>query len=251
MKTLQVSLKNRNGHTLRGFATIPDVSEKVPCVLLLHGFAGNSYGYKGLNTRIARDLANYGIACVRFDFYGNGESDGEFEDFTFTGLYEDTEDMFTWMREQSFVNPEKLYLSGHSMGGYVAASCAPQINPKGLLLLCPGAGMWFGCTQQANAVLESGQDWVDIEGLKYKMDFNYDMANHPNPFEEAKGYDGPVFIIRASDDQLVDNQTLEAYAKCYCEPVIMVTDDGGHNFTSLPVRHTLTKAMIEFIKKHS
>lgn len=250
MKTLQVSFENRAGHTLRGFATLPDGVEHSPCVLLLHGFTGNAYGHKGLNTRIARALAAEGIACVRFDFYGNGESDGEFEDMTFTGLYEDTEDMFAWMRSQSFVDPDRLYLAGQSMGGYVAASCAPKIDPTGLLLLCPGAGMWFGCAQRAQAVTDMGQDWVDMEGLKYQMSFNYDMAEHPVPFEEAKGYHGPVFIVRASDDQLVDERTMMTYAQCYDQVQTMTTDGGGHNFASIPVRQALTKAMAEFVKSH-
>lgn len=249
MNTLQVSFKNRNGHTLRGFATVPDGVEKAPCVLLLHGFSGCAYGHKGVSTRIARDLAAAGIACVRFDFYGNGESDGEFEDCTFTGFYEDTEDMFAWMGQQAFADPNALYLSGQSMGGYIAASCAPKLNPRGLLLLCPGAGMWFGCAQRADSVKEHGSDWVDMEGLKYMMSFNYDMASHPIPFEEAKGYNGPALLIRASDDTLVDENTLQTYATCYKNPVTLTTDGGGHNFASIPARQAVSKAMITFIKQ--
>ena len=251
MKIQQISMVNRAGHTLRGIATLPDSPEKAPGVLLLHGFTGNVYGYKGLNTRIARSLADAGIGCVRFDFYGNGESDGEFEDFTFTGLYEDAEDMFTWMKEQSFADPEQLYLAGQSMGGYVAASCGPKLNPSGLILLCPGAGMWFGAAQRADAVVEKGQDWFDMEGLKYKMAFNYDMASHPAPFEEAKGYNGPALIVRASDDKLVDERTCAEYAQCYVQPELVTTEGGGHNFISIPVRKAVTDAMIAFIKKHA
>lgn len=251
MKILQVSMTNRAEHTLRGIVTLPDSLEKVPCVLLLHGFTGNVYGYKGLNTRIARSLAEAGIGCVRFDFYGNGESDGEFEDCTFTGLCEDAQDMFFWMKEQPFADPDRLYLSGQSMGGYIAASCAPQLNPNGLILLCPGAGMWFGSAQRADAVVEKGQDWYDMEGLKYKMAFNYDMASHPAPFEEASGYNGPVLIIRASDDKLVDENTCESYAQCYTQPQRITTEGGGHNFTSIPVRKAVTDAMIAFVKKHN
>ncbi len=250
MRTIQTSFVNRAGHTLRGIVTLPDQQGKVPCVLLLHGFTGNLYGYKGLNTRIARTLANAGIGCVRFDFYGNGESDGEFEDMRFTGLYEDTEDMFNWMRQQDFADPDRLYLSGQSMGGYVAASCAPKIQPTGLLLLCPGGGMWFGCGQRAQQLKDQGKDWVDMEGLRYEMSFNFDMASHPMPFEEAKGYDGPTFIARASDDKLVDDRSVEAYAACYREPVLLTTEGGGHNFASIPAREVLTEAMISFIEKH-
>ncbi len=212
---------------------------------------GSVAGYKGLNIRIARDLADAGIGCARFDFYGNGESDGEFQDMTFSGLYEDTEDMFAWMKKQPFADPDRCYLSGQSMGGYVAASCAPKIQPRGLLLLCPGSGMWFGCAQRADAVTKSGKSWFDMEGLRYEMAFNYDMAGHPNPYEEAKGYDGPVLLIRADDDKIADEASFQEYVKCYQEPEIMTTENGGHNFTSVPVRNALTNAMAAFIVKHN
>ena len=58
--------------------------------------------------------------------------------------------------------------------------------------MCPGAGMWYGCARRADMVTQSGKDYADLEGLVYKMAFNYNMAAHPDPFEEAKGYNGPV-----------------------------------------------------------
>lgn len=248
LKTIQISMLNRNGKTLRGIATIPDGNGPFPCVLFLHGFGGNIYGYKGLNTRIARDLAEAGTACVRFDFYGNGESEGEFEDMTFSGLYEDAEDMFVWIAQQNFADPERLYLSGQSMGGYVAASCAPKLKPRGLMLLCPGASMWYGAAQRADAVTAQGQDWFDFEGLKYKMAFNYDLATHPSPYDEATGYDGPVLIIRAADDKMVDDTVCQSYARCYDQVEILTTESGGHNFVSIPMRKAVTDAMIAFVK---
>ena len=141
MRTLQAAFENRNGHTLRGIVTLPDTEEKVPMVLLLHGFSGNLYGYKGLNTRIARALANAGIGCARFDFYGNGESDGEFQDMRFTGLYEDAEDMFSWMQSQPYADATRCWLSGQSMGGYVAASTAPSDAAVFSSLLTPAAAV--------------------------------------------------------------------------------------------------------------
>ena len=43
MKTLQVSMENRVGCTLRGIVTLPETNEPVPFVLNLHGFA-HAYG---------------------------------------------------------------------------------------------------------------------------------------------------------------------------------------------------------------
>ena len=75
MKTIQAEIKNRKGNTLRGIVTLPGEG-RYPAVLNLHGFGGNMSGYKALHVSMARELAAAGIGCVRFDFYGNGESDG-------------------------------------------------------------------------------------------------------------------------------------------------------------------------------
>ena len=38
------------------------------------------------------------------------------------------------------------------------------------------------------------------------------MTKHPDPFTEAKGYNGPVMLIRADADQ-VDEETCLRYAQ--------------------------------------
>lgn len=247
MKILQVQFKNRNGHTLRGIVTLPDTEGKVPFVVHLHGFAGSCSGYKSMYTHLSRALAAQGIGSARFDFYGNGESDGEFEDMSFDGLHTDAQDIFAWAAEQPYVDSEKLFLSGQSMGGYIAASCAPVIQPHGLILLCPGAGMWFGCAQRADGIMQTGKDYADMEGLCYKMAFNYEMAKHPDPFTEAKGYNGPVLLLRADDDRLVDEGTCNRYAQVYTAPDVD-TIAGGHNFATLAARATVEKKTAAFIK---
>ena len=100
MKILQVQFQNRNGHTLRGIVTLPDTEGKVPFVVHLHGFAGSCSGYKSMYTHLSRALAAQGIGSARFDFYGNGESDGEFEDMSFDGLHTDAQDIFAWAAQQ-------------------------------------------------------------------------------------------------------------------------------------------------------
>ena len=51
-------------------------------------------------------------------------------------------------------------------------------------------------------------------------------------------------IARASDDKLVDERSLKAYAACYRDPETLITESGGYNFSSL------TEAMIYFVKAH-
>ena len=68
--------------TLRGLLHRPDGAEPAPVVLLLHGFTGQHIEQDRLFVQAARALAAAGFAALRFDFYGSGDSDGDFEEFT-------------------------------------------------------------------------------------------------------------------------------------------------------------------------
>lgn len=250
MQILQVNFRNRAGHTLRGIVTLPDGDGPFPFVVHLHGFAGSCGGYKGMYVHLSRALAEQGIGSARFDFYGNGESDGEFSNMSFDGLYTDAADMVAWAKEQAYVDADKVFLSGQSMGGYIAASVAPTIQPYGLVLLCPGAGMWFGCAQRADGVMETGRDYADLEGLCYKMAFNYEMAAHPDPFTECEGYDGPVLLVRAEDDRLVNEGTCLNYQSKYKDAEFVTVQDGGHNFATMPSRAAVEEAVGAFLQRH-
>lgn len=244
--TKQISIVNRSGYTLRGVLSFPEGKETAPVVINIHGFGGNKCGYKNLHVQNARDLEKNGVACVRFDMYGNGESDGEFSDMTFTGLLNDTEDIWNWVKEQEWSDENHMILSGQSMGGYVAACAAPKLQPAKLILQCPGALMWYGALERVQALEENGIFVADVEGLPFSTAFNKDMHRY-EPFSTAEGYGGQVLLVRGTEDQLVDYATCEKYIKVYGEACKFVQIEGGnHNFSSIPVREQLFKEIKTF-----
>lgn len=243
----QISMVNRNGYTLMGMLTLPEGVEKAPVLINVHGFGGNKCGYKNLHVQMARALEKIGVACVRFDMYGNGESDGEFSDMTFTSLVNDIEDIHHWVLQQEWADKDHLFLSGQSMGGYVAACAAPRLNPSRLILQCPGAGMWNGALERVLAMEEKGIFSADVEGLCFSTAFNKDLHQY-EPYTTAKGYDGPVLLIRGTEDQLVDQATCEKYMEVYGDNCTFVEVKGGnHNFASIPAREQLFEAIIDFL----
>lgn len=243
----QISIENRSGHTLRGILNFPEGKETAPVLINIHGFGGNKSGYKNLHTHMARTLEANGIACVRFDMYGNGESDGEFEDMTFTSLLEDTEDIYRWVLKQEWTDKDQVILSGQSMGGYVASCAAPRLKPSKLVLMCPGGGMWYGALERAQALEEKGIFFADVEGLKFSTAFNKDLHQY-EPFSTAKGYDGPVVLIRGTGDELVSEEACEKYRELYKDTCTYVPIEGGnHNFSSIPTRMACEKAIVDFV----
>ena len=129
-------------------------------------------------------------------------------------------------------------------------SCAPKIQPHGLILLCPGARLWFSCDQMAEAMQQMGQDYIDIESVCFKASFNNEMAKHPDPFTEAKGYNGPVMLMRADDDDQVDEETCIRYAQGYQNAKFHKVSNGGHDFASIEARDKVEETISSFIKEH-
>ena len=116
-------------------------SAEMPLAVLCHGFTGNRDG-DGHFAPLADNLAAQGIATVRLDFPGCGDSDEPFTAYTLTNMEDDVESVIAYM--QAAYGTGKTALVGHSMGGRLA-SLYPQAKGgiAALVLWSPanGAGL--------------------------------------------------------------------------------------------------------------
>jgi alpha/beta superfamily hydrolase len=84
-------------------------------------------------TMAARALRESGIATVRFNFRGTGESAGRFDHGA--GESDDLRAVAAWAREQ---RPDaQLWLAGFSFGSYVTIKCAAELKPGMLISIAP------------------------------------------------------------------------------------------------------------------
>ena len=113
-------------------------SAEMPLVVLCHGFTGNRGG-DGHFAPLADNLAAQGIATVRLDFPGCGESGEPFTAYTLANMEDDVESAIAYM--QTTYGTGKTALVGHSMGGRLA-SLYPQAKGgiTALVLWSPANG---------------------------------------------------------------------------------------------------------------
>ena len=112
----------RAGLTLRGVLEKP-VDGPAPLVIMCHGFGGRMDAFPGGYFQLWSDaLTAAGLATLRFDFNGHGDSEGRFRDMT---VYNEIEDAAAVLQyAMTLPDVTEIYLLGHSQGGVVAGMLA-------------------------------------------------------------------------------------------------------------------------------
>lgn len=122
MQSLKVTFDNHDGQTLSGILDLP-AAAPVGYALFAHCFTCS----KNLKAagNIARAMSDAGIAVLRFDFTGLGQSEGAFADTNFSS---NVEDLHAAVRYLAREHEAPAILVGHSLGGTAVLQAAAQIE---------------------------------------------------------------------------------------------------------------------------
>ncbi len=126
MKTEKVSFLSEGNH-LSGMLHLPD-RDHPPCVIASHGLLSSKDSEKYI--AIGHRLAGEGIALLRFDFRGIGESEGNEEDNTISKKLADLKSAIDFIRSYPGLG-RAIGLLGSSLGGFLSliqASQDPEIR---------------------------------------------------------------------------------------------------------------------------
>jgi len=225
---------------MSGMLHLPKRDGPVSAVLFLHGFTGDRNEKNWLFVKLARRLATEGIAALRFDFRGSGESEGAFSEMTFDGEVSDAHAAFAWLREHPDIDAARISVLGFSLGGAVAAYLAAQAPVSALAMISAPARVYKiflkGRHDPAKAKVFFDDGCVDVGGHKLGAAFIMDLPQI-DPVEHLGQYTGPLLLIHGTDDEVVpveDADIFQAVRKDTQDEVKLVRIPGAdHVFGSL------------------
>ncbi len=223
--------------------TLPDgfnpEIDTCPMVILMHGIFA-SQRITPMPT-IARQLAEAGIASIRFNFGGHWSSEGEMVKMTIEN--EIAEATAMWWYACSLPYVSKIGLLGHSQGGVVASMTAGRIaasgsqkQPYGLVLIAPASVLKTACNQGsmlgATFDPKNPPEYVKCFGMM-KVSREYILSTQQlDIYGTAEAYNGPVRIIHGSDDTLVPMWCSEDFKRTYGERAeLIVVENENHRIS--------------------
>ena len=240
-----VEILNNKGKVMRGYLDMPEGADEL--VLMYHGFTGNKSEHAYHFRNFSRILSQNKIASLRLDFSGNGESDGEFSEFTMDTLMDDAKIMYEYAKKVKGI--KKVDILGFSMGGGVATIMSSIYgNDIHKLILWSAAGTipeHIRIAFDKGVKLENGNSLIcsyfELSKEMYDSTFKYD------PFKGIDVYTNPVLLVHGRSDLSVDYLTSMKYAVTYKNAITHIIDECGHGYDKIEHRDDLYKTTMSFL----
>ncbi len=237
--------------TIIGTLAMPEGEGSFPVALLLHGFTGMRHELPVIGTedtmfsRAARWLGERGVASLRIDFRGSGDSDGAWEDTTFSGQIADASAALDYLEMLEGVDSENISILGLSQGGLVGAATAGRDDRVSNLVLWSAVSnpvMSYGILLGYDNLLTGAV--AGDEALTIALPWGAETAlKGPffediflvDPVAEIANYAGPLLAITGARDTTVTPQPHagQVFLDYHEGAEALVVLDGDHIFDVL------------------
>lgn len=144
-RSLDVAFDSVPGVRLAGTLTLPEGAGPFPAAVLITGSGPQDrdetiLGHKPFLV-LADNLTRRGIAVLRVDDRGVGQSTGERADATTADFAKDTEAAVRFLRTRRDIDPARIGLIGHSEGGIIAPMVADADRRIAFVVLMAGSAV--------------------------------------------------------------------------------------------------------------
>lgn len=234
----RVTFHNSEGLTLVGIVHTPPKAKDLG-IILCHGFTENKD--RTFIPTLADKLATMGYTTLRFDFSGNGESEGLFEDRTYTKYLEDLRVAISYSKKCV----PRICVAGHSMGGAIAIlEYEKYRNYEACVLLAPGIVLvrnFFTPKQKDQLRIQGYLEFITRGEKKKLMRKYFEDRKRYNSLEEGKKVTIPTLLLIGEKDLDVRVDACKELAQYNQNIILKMLSEEDHLF------HNKTDVIIDYI----
>lgn len=233
---------------------LPSGARRAPVLLMCHGFPGNEQ-----NMDLAQAFRRIGFAVMKFHYSGSWGSDGN---YSVSNCLEDAQTVLDYLKnyDGDELDPERIFLFGHSLGGFVTANILAR-NPEiqaGILLSPADMGGVYSIFRENEQMkenwirfLDDGAKWLNGtsgEALAEDLEAHLQEWTFTGLAESLSEI--PLLIISAEQDALTPFETNQKPLLLKLEEIRKgnyrhVTFDTDHGYEDK--RIILTETIAEFL----
>lgn len=201
-------------------------NKKYPLVILSHGLSLNHTYMKPY----AQKLLKQGIPCYIFDFCGGGydcKSSGKISDMSLqTEIHDLNMIVDTFQAVDVF---DKIYLAGHSQGGFISSLVA-SLRKEDITALFLFAPAYVICDDVRNRNNMRQKSVLTLMPEHLGKTY-YEGANNINLYDDISGYNKPVYIFHGKNDTRVPLTYSIKARKIYSNCELIIFDEEEHRFS--------------------
>ncbi|MEG0849226.1 MAG: alpha/beta hydrolase, partial [Flavobacterium sp.] len=219
--TEEVKFENKTDNVvLAGTLSLPKKEGNFPAVILITGSGRQNRDEELLGHKPFLVLADYltkkGIAVLRFDDRGAGESTGDFSKASTIDFSKDVQAGVDYLKTRKEIDKKKIGLIGHSEGGLIAPIIAGNSKDIDFIVLLAGPGLRGDVLLLLQTELIERQSGVSNEEIKKRQEIlkgAYDLvvassANDENFKNSVSTYFNSKFDenqAKAATNQITSN----------------------------------------------
>ncbi|MDX1404941.1 MAG: alpha/beta fold hydrolase [Woeseiaceae bacterium] len=209
--------------------------ETFPLVVIAHGHGG-SRNESGAFRWVAEELAARGVASIRMDFPGCGDSSESFANNNLSNMLKDIEASRDYAVRQPNIDPDRVGLFGWSMGGRLAILAAEQDDTyKAIATWAPAAQdgassmvnflggpdayQAFKARAERDGSVPFTTRWGQDQELGYR--FFTDMEQSA-PLESVTAFEGPLLVLYGDRDDVVLPEVSDALVEAAVNSEVVV-----------------------------